>query len=37
MPSLGMGFGLPGPAGPGPSVESFKKDGFNILGKEAIK
>jgi hypothetical protein len=25
-------------AGPGPSIiESFKKDGFNILGKEPIK
>lgn len=24
-------------AGPGPKVESFQKDGFNILGKQPVK
>ena len=26
-----------GIAGPGPSIESFQKDGFKILGREPVK
>ena len=37
----GPGFGaqppMPNMSGPGPSLESFQKDGFNLLGKQAIK
>lgn len=42
MPQPSAGFGVPGfgggmppmpnNSGPGPSIESFKKDGFNIMG-----
>lgn len=41
MPQSQPGFGGMPPmtniSGPGPSIESFQKDGFNLLGKQAIK